>query len=130
VPTEYAFFWAFLGTFPGSKLINVTVDTESLVPDCAKIIRQIATNIDKDLYQPGRFYAGLKPFVTRKKAEDLFNSKEMIGTSFMKREDEMWSSGFLVSYEGRWNYTQLCDLEHRPEVNIVALSMKLKLNLH
>jgi hypothetical protein len=111
-------------------MINITTDTGSLTPDCAMIIRQIFTNVSEEGYVPGLFFAGIKTFVSREKAEGLFYSPEMNGTGFVKHEEQMWSSKWRKTYQGRWNFTQVCDLERRPEVNIVVISMQLKLNLY
>jgi hypothetical protein len=121
--------WIMSGLNPMTNVINITTDTGSLAPNCAVIIRQIFTDVLKEGYVPGRFFAGIKSFVPREKAEDLFYSPEMNGTGYVRHEEQMWSSNVRKLYEGRWNFTQVCDLEYRPEVNIVAISMQLKLNL-
>jgi len=111
-----------------SKVVNIKTDTSGLAPSCAVIIQQIFTNVVAEGYVPGRFFAGIKSFIPREKAEDLFYSPEMNGTGFVRHEEEMWSSNVRKRYEGRWNFTQVCDLEHRSEVNILVVSMLLKLN--
>jgi hypothetical protein len=111
-------------------MINITAETGSLAPDCAIIVKQIFTNVTERSYVPGRFFAGIKSFVLREESERLFYSPEMNGTSFVRHEEKMWSGNEPKTYEGQWNFTQVCNLEHRPEVNIAPILVKLKLNLH
>jgi hypothetical protein len=108
---------------PGDlKTINVTIETGGLAPDCAAIVKQILTNVTERGYAPGRYFAGIKSFVPREEAERLLYSPEMNGTSFARHEEKMWANPGVKTYEGRWNFTQVCNLERRPEVNI-ALSV-------
>jgi hypothetical protein len=122
--------WALLGISGlGGTKINIPTNTSSLTPDCAKTIQQIFTSVTKERYVSGRFFAEIKSFVTREEAESLIYSPEMNGTSFVKHEGQMRSSKERIIYEGRWNFTQVCDLEHRPEVN-TTIFIQLKLNHH
>jgi len=119
-PTEYILALAMSGLGLNSKVVNITTDTSRLAPSCAVIIQQIFTNVVEEGYVRGRFFAGIKSFVPREKAEDLFYSPEMNGTGFVRHEEQMWSSNVRKRYEGRWNFTQVCDLEHRSEVSYVG----------
>jgi hypothetical protein len=48
---------------------------------------------------------------------ELIYSPEAIGTNFRKEEERMWQSDAASkTYAGKWNFTQICYLEHRPEV--------------
>jgi hypothetical protein len=49
---------------------------------------------------------------------ELIYSPETIGTNFRREEERMWQSDAVSkTYAGKWNFTQICYLEHCPEVS-------------
>lgn len=123
-PSDYMLFWVL--SMPGNlNTIKVTADTRGLTPDCAATVKQIFTNVTQRGYVSGRYFAGIKSFVTRAEAERLVYSPGMNGTSFVRHEEKMWANNETKTYEGRWNLTQVCSLERRPEVHCSIFECRL-----
>jgi hypothetical protein len=95
-------------------------DITGLTPDCAKIVwYNLAGSQRPAEAVAGTYYVTLKPFVTKTQAENLLRSPEANGTKFTDLANKQWEIEMgLNFYTGHWNFTQLCYLEHLPEVKL------------
>jgi hypothetical protein len=94
-------------------------DISGLDSECAKSIwcKLNGLTPNKD-YVQGEYIASLKPGVSRDQANDLFESNALKGSSKPKSlSDSVWNLDRMPKFfSGKWNYTQVCYLEKRPEV--------------
>ena len=92
-------------------------DITGLTSDCAKIVWYNLWNASIPDGRSDMFVATFKPHTTKEQGKKIVYSPEANGTNFKEAEDSMWE--VLTDpkwYMGRWNFTQLCYLEHQPEV--------------
>jgi hypothetical protein len=93
------------------------LNISGLEPECAKNIWCRYNNFKRQDWSNNTWHANLYWNVTRKQAETLFDSPELNGTLFNDNEDMMWHpTSWGRSYSGKWNYSQVCYLQKRPEV--------------
>jgi hypothetical protein len=88
-----------------------------LTPDCAKIVWYNLAGFKNP--EPDTYLVTFKPSATKEQARKVIYAPEAKGTSYKTGENDMWRTDHESKvYAGKWNLTQLCYLEHRPEVFI------------
>jgi hypothetical protein len=122
---------------PGPPQLNSTIknapDIRGLTPDCANIawynladVNQ-TKNIHKKDSTLGNYTVTFKPHVTEEQADRIMYSPEVRDGT----EQKLWHVPALflnlTIYLGRWNLTQLCYLEHQPEVCVCVSAGYIRL---
>jgi hypothetical protein len=93
------------------------LNISGLEPECAKNIWCRYHNFKRQDWSNNTWHANLNWKATRKQAETLFDSPELNGTFFNDNEKMMWHpTSWGHSYSGKWNFSQVCYLQKRPEV--------------
>jgi hypothetical protein len=69
--------------------------------------------------KPDTYLVTFKPSATKGQARKVIYAPEANGTNYKAGENGMWRTDYESKvYTGKWNLTQLCYLEHQPEVLI------------
>jgi hypothetical protein len=115
---------------PGLPQLNSTLknapDVSGLAPDCANIAWYNLAGIEPGQYvfpqnaTLGNHVVTFKPHIKEKEADHIMYSPEMADGTTKKSWNAKLTWNNVSFYLGRWSLTQLCYLEHRPEVCVTA----------
>jgi hypothetical protein len=116
---------------PGLPQLNSTIknapDISGLSPECANIVWYNLTGVEPahSIIQPdftkGKHVVTFKPHIKEEQADRIMYSPELASGT----EKKFWQVSLAWTnvsfYVGRWKLTQLCYLEHQPEVCFVGV---------